>query len=193
MFLFRDSATLDEVTHDLFSGAHARVVAAAIEKWRRYAAEERHASITVVADGAFFGYLTWTLHYLDRPEAEIRAYVQSMQNALTALASRLIYLRQCDVGASMQNLLAARGPNWAERSIRSAIESPYGQARGLDRVDGVEGWTRFWSDDQELEERLFEAAGRKTGRRRCRGGLDASRVHDRRVAQSATRTGDRRW
>jgi thymidylate kinase len=110
MFLFRDSATLDEVTHDLFSGAHARVVAAAIEKWRRYAAEERHASITVVADGAFFGYLTWTLHYLDRPEAEIRAYVQSMQNALTALAFQLIYLRQCDIGASMQNLLAVRDP-----------------------------------------------------------------------------------
>jgi hypothetical protein len=156
IFLFRDPATLSEVTTDLFSGAHERVVLAAVEKWARFAGEAQHAGTTVVADGTFFGYLTWTLHYLDRPEAETRAYVQRVQDALKPLAPRLIYLRQRDVGATMRNLLAARGPDWAERAIRSAVESPYGQSHGLRRVDGVEGLTRFWSDYQELEERLFD-------------------------------------
>jgi hypothetical protein len=132
------------------------VVAEALEKWGRFAAEARHAGTTVVADGTLFGYLTWTLHHLDRPETETRAYVRGVQEALASLTVRLIYLRQRDVAATMRNLLRVRGVGWAERAIRKAVESPYGRAHGLERLDGFEGLTRFWSDYQQLEERLFE-------------------------------------
>jgi hypothetical protein len=158
IYLFRDAATLHRVTDDLFSGAHEGVIAAALEKWASFAQEAVHTRTSVVADGAFFGYLTWTLHYLDRPEAEARAYVRGVQDALASLRPRLIYLRQRDVTATMRNLLAVRGPGWAEGTIRKAVESPYGRARGLNRVDGFEGLTRFWSDFQALEERLFDDA-----------------------------------
>jgi hypothetical protein len=158
IYLFRDAATLRRVTANLFSGAHEGVVAAALEKWGSFAAEARHAGTTVIADGTFFGYLTWMHHYLDRPEAEARVYVRGIQEALASVRPRLIYLRQRDVAATMRNVLAVRGPGWAERAIGKAVESPYGRAHGLNRVDGFEGLTRFWSDYQALEEGLFDDA-----------------------------------
>jgi thymidylate kinase len=124
IYLFRDAATLQRVTDDLFSGAHERVIAAALDKWRSFAEEALHTGTSVVADGAFFGYLTWTLHYLDRPEAETRAYILAVQDAMAAFMPRLIYLRQRDVAATMRNLVAVRGQGWAERTIRKAVESP---------------------------------------------------------------------
>jgi hypothetical protein len=158
IFLFGDVATLQEVTADLFSGAHERVLAAALEKWASFAENARHADTSVVADGTFFGYLTWTLHYLDRPEAETHEYVQGIQDAVASLRPRLIYLRQRDVAATMRNLVAVRGPGWAARAIEKAIESPYGRAHGLNLVDEMEGLTRFWSAYQALEEHLFDEA-----------------------------------
>jgi hypothetical protein len=158
IYLFRDAATLQVVTDDLFSGAHEGVVAAALKKWGSFAAEARNTGTTIVADGTFFGYLTWTLLYLDRPETETRAYVRRVQEALASLTVRLIYLRQRDVGATMRNLVSVRGSGWAERAIRKAVESPYGRAHGLDRIDGFDGLTQFWSDYQRLEERLFDEA-----------------------------------
>jgi hypothetical protein len=84
--------------------------------------------------------------------------MRGVQDVMASLMARLIYLRQRDVSATLRNLLAVRGHGWAERAIRKAVESPYGRARGLNRVDGFEGMTRFWSDYQALEERLFDEA-----------------------------------
>src|SRR5262245_42174709 len=116
MYAFGDAAMLDAIRRDLFSGAHETVVAAALAKWRRFAEESRQTGTTVVTDGTFFGYLTWTLHYLDRPEVETFAYVRGIQDALASLRPRLIFLRQRDVAATMRNLLAVRGSDWSGRS-----------------------------------------------------------------------------
>ena len=154
IYVFHDAAVLQAVTRDLFSGAHERVIAEALEQWARFAGEAQRAGTTVVADGVFFGYLTWTLHYLDRPADETLAYVRRVQDALAPLDTRLVYLRQRDVAATMRHVLAVRGAGWAERTIRKAVDSPYGRARGL---DGFEGLVRYWSDYQSLADRLFEA------------------------------------
>jgi len=90
--VFRDKASLGEVVRDLFSGNHARVVAAALERWARLAAGTREVGATLVADGVFFGYLTWTLHTLDRPFEELRAYVEAVAAALAPIEARLVYL-----------------------------------------------------------------------------------------------------
>jgi hypothetical protein len=66
------------------------VVVAALEQWARFAEAARTAGATVVADGTFFGYLTWTLHYLDRPRAETLAYVRAVQDALALLKPYLL-------------------------------------------------------------------------------------------------------
>ena len=154
IYLFSDAVTLQAVTNQLFSGAHQRVLNAAIDKWARFAAEAQHSGMTVVIDGTFFGYLTWTLHYLNRPVDEMGAYVRAIQNALVPLSSRLIYLRQRDVAATIRNVLAIRGSSWAERTIHKVVDSPYGRAHGLEGSDGL---IRFWSDYQSVQDRLFDA------------------------------------
>ena len=153
IYVFHDAASLQAVTRDLFSGTHERVIAEALEQWARFAGEAQRAGTTVVADGVFFGYLTWTLHYLDRPADETLAYVRRVQDALAPLDTRLVYLRQRDVAATMRHVLAVRGAGWAERTIRKAADSPYGRARGLAGFDGL---TRYWSDYQALADRLFD-------------------------------------
>jgi hypothetical protein len=150
IFVFHDMATLEEVAGHLFSGKHEKVLAAALDKWRSFAAQTTDA--TVVADGTFFGYMTWCLLYLARPESEAFTYVSSIEEALAPLASSLIYLRQRDVAATLRNVVAVRGNDWAQRTIRKVVDSPYGRARGLEGFDGL---ARFWSDYQALEDRLF--------------------------------------
>jgi hypothetical protein len=153
IYLFRDMASLDEVSRDLFSGNHEQVVAAGLERWARFAEEMRETATTVVADGTFFGYLTWTLHYLDRPPEETLAYIRRVQAALAPVDARLVYLRQRDVAATMRNVLAVRGAGWAERAIWKVVDSAYGKARCLEGFDGL---VRLWSDYQALTDLLFE-------------------------------------
>jgi hypothetical protein len=156
IYLFSDAVSLKAVTDDLLSGAFDNVVTAALEKWRRFAEEARHEDTTIVVDGTFFGYLTWMFHYLNRSEVETFAYIRGVEDGLEPLAPRLIYLRQCDVAATMGNLVSARGPDWAARAIRKVTDSVYARAHGLDNVDGFDAFTRFWSAYQALEERLFD-------------------------------------
>ena len=153
IYLFHAATTLQAINRNFFSGAHERVVAAALQRWARFADEALRSGTTAVADGTFFGYLTWTLHYLDRPADETLTYARHVQDALAPLDVWLVYLRQRDVVATMRHVLAVRGAGWAERTIRKAAGSPYGRARGL---DGFEGLTRFWADYQALADRLFE-------------------------------------
>lgn len=130
VYVFGDAARLQQVTRELFSGARERVVAAALREWARFADEAGQADATVVADGTVFGYLAWTLHYLDRPAAESRTYVRGALEAVAPLEPRLVYLRARDVAATMRHVPTVRGDGWAARTIQKAVDSPYGRARG---------------------------------------------------------------
>jgi hypothetical protein len=155
VYVFRDAAAMQQVIRDLFTGDHARVVAAALTQWARFADDVGRAGTTVVADGTVFGYLTWTLHYLDRSATETLAYARGVLAALAVAQPRLIYLRAHDVAATVRHVLAVRGDGWAADAIQKAVGSPYGRARGL---EGVEGLVHFWADYQALADRLFDEA-----------------------------------
>lgn len=76
IFLFHDLATLEDVNMELFWGDHQQFVSRSLDKWRRFAVEQQRSTAMTVVDGAFFGYLTWVLHYLDRPHNEAFAYLR---------------------------------------------------------------------------------------------------------------------
>jgi hypothetical protein len=114
--------------------------------------------MTTIVDGSYFGYLTWTLHYLDRPAAEVLADTRQVQDALAPLRTGLLYLRQRSVADTAWNLLAVRGRGWFDRMIHRAVDSPYGRAHELDRADGFEAPIQFWSAYQAVEDRLFDDA-----------------------------------
>jgi hypothetical protein len=153
---FDDPVSLGRVADDLYSGRHARVVAAVLDRWRDLAAALARGGggeATVVMDGMLFGHLTWSLFPADVPQAEIEAYVLEAARHLRAmLPVLLLYLRQPDVGAALRRVCRRRGGATEAAWIRRATENPYARRRGL---AGLAGMVAFWSAFGALADDLF--------------------------------------
>lgn len=154
VYLFRDLDSLRGVVADLEGGRADRVIAAALARWARFAADLRAGDETLIVDSCLFGYLTWSLFPFEVPEGEIAAYVSAVLRLLAPLDPVVIYLRQDDVAHSLERLGARRGEELARAYIARATGSPYGRRRGL---AGFAGLVAYWTAYRDLTDRLFAA------------------------------------
>lgn len=152
VYLFRDLAGLRAVVDDLAAGEFAPVIAAALAQWRRFAASVAAGDGLVIADGALFGYLAWSLFPFGAPEATILDYLAAVADILRGAETRVIYLRQGDPAATWRWLGDRRGADWERRAIERACGSPYGQRHGL---RGFAGLVAFWSAYGQIADTAF--------------------------------------
>jgi thymidylate kinase len=150
---FDDRESLGRVVDDLFSGHHARFVAAVLDRWRGLASTLAGGDGTVVMDGMLLGHLTWSLFPADVPPAEIEGYVRTAAGHLRGLRPALLYLRQPDVGAAVRRTCRRRGGATEAAWTRRATQNPYARRRGL---EGFAGMVAFWSAYGALADALFE-------------------------------------
>ena len=150
---FRGPAGLRRVVDDLFSGRHARVVAAVLARWEALAAAitADASGATVVLDGMLFGHLTWSLFPADVPREEIAAYVLAAGQRLEGVPLLLLRLRQPDAGAAVARVWRRRGAA-AGAAIRRATDNPYARRRGL---TGRAGAAAYWTAFDALVDDLF--------------------------------------
>ncbi|MFN8536658.1 MAG: hypothetical protein U0232_04175 [Thermomicrobiales bacterium] len=152
VYCFRNAEELRQVVADLGSGQHGRVIAAALEQWRAFAASVAAGDEVVVLDGCLFGYLTWSLFPFDVPDGEILAYVAEVASILSGVDPCVVSIRTDDVAASWRRLFAARGEAWARSAVERVTKSPYGERRGL---VGFEGLVAYWQAYQGLVDEVF--------------------------------------
>jgi thymidylate kinase len=153
VYCFHDAATLAAVVADLNAGQHERVIAAALARWRRFAAETRTSDTVVILDGCLFGYLTWSLFPLAVPEAEIAAYVAAVERILAPCAPRLIYLRPSDLAATLAHVGRERGDGWLSRFTARATDNALDAAPAMPPREGM---LAYWTAYRDLADRLFE-------------------------------------
>lgn len=154
VYLFDDAATLQQVLDDMSAGRYPKVIAAALDRWRAFAAGVASGDQIIVLDSCLFGYLTWTLFPFAAPLDVIHAYLAEVRRIIAVLNPTLIYLYQDDVARALRVICDRRGGETEQRLIRNATESPYGQRHGL---RGFAGMIALWRDYRRLTDMAVAA------------------------------------
>lgn len=152
VYVFHDPASLQEIRTALSTGRYSTVVTQALVQWQRFAEDVQSAEEVVLLDGCLFGYLTWSLFPLAVPDAEIYAYLATVEHILAPLAPCLIYLYQDDIAASFRRVFASRGPTTEHAYVCTVEESRYGQVHAL---RGFEGLVHYWAAYRRLTDKAF--------------------------------------
>ncbi|MGN6759377.1 MAG: hypothetical protein ACTHMJ_23660 [Thermomicrobiales bacterium] len=152
VYAFHDHASLQQTVADLTGGQYRRVIAAALEQWRRFVDGLRTEETVAIVDGCLYGYLTWSLFPLDVPLNEIRAYVSAVEQIIAPAEPCLIYFRQDDLAASLRRLCDRRGPAIEQSYVERSTQSAYGKRRDL---QGFAGMVAFWTAFRRLTDAAF--------------------------------------
>jgi thymidylate kinase len=152
VYVFHDRASLQQTVADLTSGQHRRVIAAALDQWRRFVDRLQAAETIGIIDGCLYGYLTWSLFPLDVPPDEIRAYIRAVERIIAPAEPCLIYFRQDDLAASLRRLCDKRGLTIEQSYVERSTQSAYGKRRGL---QGFAGMVAFWTAFRHLTDAAF--------------------------------------
>lgn len=152
LYIFHDATSLQRVLDTLAAGDYRPVIAAALDKWRLFARDVQAADTVVILDSCLFGYLTWTLFPYDVPVAAIDAYLAQVEEIIRAINSRLVYLYQNDVAAALRKICDRRGGDTAQRFVRNATESAYGERHDL---QGFDGMVALWRDYRAVTDGAF--------------------------------------
>jgi thymidylate kinase len=156
VYIFHDAASLGQAVELFFSPEYPRAVEQALARWRAFARAAASEERVLLIDSCLLGYVTWTLHHVDAPMAEVERYLEALAEILAPLEPCLVLLRQDDVAASQERLARARGADWGEHAIDKAVASPYGRRLGL---TGFDGMVRFWQDYRDRCDRLVDRLG----------------------------------
>jgi thymidylate kinase len=152
VYVFHDRASLQQTIADLTGGQYRRVVAAALDQWRRFADRLRTEETVTIVDGCLFGYLTWSLFPLDVPPDEIRAYISEVEQIIAPAAPCLVYFRQDDLAVSFRRLCDKRGAVIERSYVERSTQSAYGRRRGLRSFAGM---VAFWTAFRRLTDAAF--------------------------------------
>jgi len=147
---FTDPAALRGLLDDLAAGRYRRVVAAALRRWRAFAADLAASAGVVLVDSALLGYLTWTLFPAGVPQEATLAYLAQVQAILAPAQPLLIYAYQDDIAASLRRVCDSRGPQIEQSYIANAASSAYGRRHSL---RGFGGLVAYWSAYRALTDR----------------------------------------
>jgi hypothetical protein len=153
LHVFHDLDSMQRVVDDLFSGRHAPIIAAVLDRWRSLAESVRGSEKVVVLDSCLLGYLTWTLFPADVGSDEIMAYVAETTEIIAPLRPSLVYLYQHDIAAALRRVCDRRGGQTEERFVGRASDSPYGRRLAL---AGFNGLVQYWSDFRDFTDLIFE-------------------------------------
>ncbi len=148
-----DREGLRRTVERLNQGDFERLIADALEQWRRFAGTVISGGDVVIIDGCLFGYLTWSLFPVNVPVQQIGAYVAEVAKLIAPANPCLISLYQEDVGASLRRICDRRGAATEQRLLEQSTQSPYGRRHGL---NGFDGMVEYWTAYRDLTDAMYD-------------------------------------